>query len=137
VKTSSLDRIPASVPVNRQAAVVIGKGVHWEPAKTLIQPWDAWQETPLPIFPLTSSGAVNLAGLRVGRLTVLGFGGSGGKGISHRGRWVVRCTCGMYGHHKAKFLRSENAKISAMCPKCHYLVKLKAGRVPLKVSPNE
>jgi hypothetical protein len=121
-----VDRVVASRPANKTAAVVTGKGVHWEPAKKLIRPWDAWQDTPLPVFQLPPKDARIPAGLKVGRLTVIGYGGAGANG----GCWVVRCTCGMYGHKKARALRSEFHAPRAMCPRCDYLEQLKAGHIP-------
>jgi hypothetical protein len=128
MRTTDFDRIVASGSANKTAAVVTGKGVHWEPAKQLLKPTDAWQETPLPTFPLPT-GMVGLipVGLKVGRLTVIGYGGAG----RDRARWVVRCACGMYGHQRTRSLRAEHHRARAMCLRCNYLEEVKAGRHPV------
>ncbi len=116
------DRIATSRPINKTAALVTGKGVHWEPRKELIKPWDAWRDTPLPIAPMPKLSPFQV-GFKVCRLTVIGYGGKTNKS----GRWVVRCTCGMYGHQRAKFLMSWNAKSRAMCPRCDHLSQMQQG----------
>ncbi len=126
-----IDRIVTSRPLNKTAALVTGKGVHWEPAKEVIKPWDAWTDLPLPTRPITAAQLCQLpalTGRRIGRLTVVGYAGPGASGA----RWVVRCDCGMYGHQRTKSLTAGHAKTRGMCPRCDYLEELKAGRVPVK-----
>ncbi len=124
---TDLDRIIASRAVDKTAARVTGKGEHWEPRKRLIQPCDAWRDTPLPTFPVPPD-APRLVGLKAGRLTVVGYGGKG----AGKARWVVRCACGAYGHQSAKSLRAPDAARRA-CPHCDYLNELKARRTHARV----
>ncbi len=132
---SDIERIATAAPANANAAVVTGKGVHWEPRKKLIQPWDAWQDMPLPVLAMPPGKENTIPpGFKVGRLTVIGYGAPGPRGKGGA-RYVVRCTCGMYGHQKAKALRNEAFSPRAMCPKCNYLEAVKAGvhaPVPLR-----
>ena len=118
----SFERIAVSRAADKTAAQVTGKGEHWEPRKPLVKPCDAWRDTPLPLARLPE-GTPSLAGLRAGRLTVVGYGGPGSGGA----RWVVRCTCGAYEHQKAKALTGDYAP-RAMCPHCAYLERLKSGQ---------
>lgn len=118
-----MDRIVTSRPANKTAALVTGKGVHWEPAKQVIKATAAWSDLPLPTIGTPKEGP-QLTGRKVGRLVVIGYAGSRSSGA----RWVVRCACGMFGHQRSKFLLSENAKVRGMCPKCDYLEEIKAGR---------
>ena len=115
LRTSSIETVVASQPVNGTAARVMGRGVHWEPPAKVIEPWHVWSDTPLPTFPVPPS-APDLTGFKVCRLTVVGYGGPGSGGA----KWVVRCACGAYGHNKAKFLYSEAARTQGMCKKCNY-----------------
>jgi hypothetical protein len=131
VRTTALDRILTSTPNTKTAALVTGKGIHWEPRHTFTV-GEVWQDTPPPTFPLPSGANSNNGtsampiGFRVCRLTVVGYGSQGANGA----RWVVRCACGFYGHRRAKFLRSEDAKTRGMCSRCDYLEELKRGYVP-------
>ena len=122
------DRIVSSVPANATAARVVGRGVHWSPGKSVVGAHEAWQDMPLPMLS-PPRDAPALVGLRVGRLTVLGYGGAGSDGA----RWVVRCACGTYGHRRAKSLRAPGAAERAMCPQCDYLEEIKRGNFSPKV----
>ena len=125
------DRIITSRPVNRQAAMVTGRGVHWEPAKIKISPGQVRSDAPLPTrpWPKRALGQDNLTGRIVGRFTVVGLaadkvGGVGGA------CWVVRCTCGAYEHRRTKALRSPKNPARMMCTHCDYMAEMVAVRVP-------
>jgi hypothetical protein len=122
-----LDQIITSTPWNKTAATVMGRGIHWEPAKKLHDGNAAWSDLPLPVSPIPEMSPIRI-GDKIGRLTVMGAGRNG----SGKLRYVVRCTCGEYGHQTAKFLLSPHAQIEAMCPKCRYLRELKEGNVPTR-----
>lgn len=125
---SRYDRIGTSVPVNKMAATVTGKGVHWEPAKKLTA---TWQDTPLPVLPMPPNvpGAMINPMMKIGRLTVIGYGGKRSNGATY----VVRCVCGLYGYQKAKSLR-ERPLNRQLCDRCDYLEQMKSGELP---SPEE
>lgn len=127
--SNQFDKLISSTPVNKAAARVLGRGVHWEPERELIRPQDAWQEHPLPLMPMPiqSTWPAHLAGTRVGRLRIVGYGGSIGGHGRGGGRWVVRCDCGMYGHQRSKVLQDPVFVPHAMCPKCNYLEQMKLG----------
>ncbi|ASL39303.1 MULTISPECIES: hypothetical protein [Acetobacter] len=133
MRAFSFDHLAALAPLNRTAAVVVGRGTGWAPAKKVIHDHDAWQENPLPV--ITPEGetaqaiAKGLIGTRHGYLTVIGYGGKRSKSKSAKAVWVVRCDCGMYGHHKMRALSNPD-KSRMMCPNCDYLHELKAGNVP-------
>jgi hypothetical protein len=123
------DRIVTSKPLNKTAALVTGKGVHWEPRKKIVNEWDVSSDVPLPTrdFPKTSDPVSNLTGLRVGRLEVKGL--SANHTQSKTGAaWVVRCTCGQYEIRRTKFLKTGDPE-RAMCIRCNYIAELKKGKV--------
>lgn len=101
------------VPVNKTAALVTGRGVHYTPKKK-IQTAD--QITPIPTRPVRHG--VDLSGTRQGRLTVIG--------LAHRvkGRWVVRCDCGVYTLRTAKAI-SNPANNQDRCEHCRHLAQVK------------
>lgn len=118
-----MDRIFSLRPVNRQAAMVTGGGVHYTTPQHRYGN-TVWQDTPIPTQPLHKSASephANLTGLRVGRLVVVGYHGTSKNGA----RWVVRCVCGSYGLQKGNFLRRAGAEKRAMCPSCDNLEYLR------------
>jgi hypothetical protein len=127
---STLARILTSAPIDRKAAMVTARGVHWEPVKNYLSPNEAHSDTPLPTrpWPATSNGQDNLAGRIVGRLTVVGL--SADKPSNSMGAaWVVRCTCGAYEHRRTSSLRKSDPK-KMMCRRCNYTTEMLAGRKP-------
>ena len=123
-KTSTFERIAASVPVNAQAARQIGHGEVWEPA---VKIHDYSRSCPkLRKIDCSGKDFVDFTGENVGRLTVIGLrrdAGSDGKA-----RWVCRCTCGGYCTRSSRSmkigLRGGNSFI-AMCGLCSYQIQLR------------
>lgn len=124
---SIMDRIATSVPVNSTAGRVTSRGTHWTPRKAILSPGEIWSDVPLPIAPMAANFPPenNLTGMKVNRLTVIGYGGRKSSGGS---KWVVRCACGMFCYRSAKFLKSDGAKSRGMCPQCDYLEEINSGR---------
>jgi hypothetical protein len=128
---STLARIITSAPIDRKAAMVTARGVHWEPAKNVLAPGQARSDTPLPTrpWPAEARGQDNLTGRMVGRLTVIGLSADKSKSSNGGACWVVRCTCGSYEHRRTRSLRQTDPK-RMMCSHCDHLEELKAGLVP-------
>lgn len=130
LKTTNFAAVDGA-PIDRVARRVAGEGEHWDPLRKMGSATRIFSETPLPVFryevPTTCPNAGDLTGFSVGRLKVIGYGGSSGGA-----NWVVRCSCGNYEHRKRKFLKSEAANESewAMCLRCRYVEKLKVGKPP-------
>lgn len=125
-----MDRILTSRPVNRQAAMVTARGIHWEPAKNLTPPGFVRLLAPPPMRPIPNGyrPEENITGLKVDRLTVIGLAeNEPGKSGA---RWVVRCSCGAYEQRRWRFLVSDKAKARAMCSHCGYTREMLAGHVP-------
>lgn len=126
IRTTDLDRIFASAPASRQAAVVAGKGVHWE---SPIQDDSGRSDDPLPIFPFdTRGGGKDLTGSVVGRFRILGYGGTykNAAGKSVGARWVGRCACGRYQRFKTRSITAPS-EADMKCDRCKYLVGIKDG----------
>jgi hypothetical protein len=86
---SLYERLAGLRPANRTAAIVTqSRGESWDKGEEFDQ---VHSDTPLEIKPRPVE-AKDLAGLKFGRLTVLGYYGSGARGSL----WVVRCVCGAY-----------------------------------------
>jgi hypothetical protein len=108
---SSIDRLIGSVPANKTAARVVGRGEHWEPnmSPTVVQ----YRDGPPKTVPPPSCNH-DLTGTVVGRLTVRGY-------LAH-GRWLVRCVCGIY---EPRTTRAIKKSLSTMCSSCNDLERLK------------
>lgn len=135
---SSFDRIVASTPVNRQAALQMADG---DPADFRRALQDHFEECPpmkrIEASKLKDPGFVDYTGRSYGRLVVLGKAKRDSAGP---GAWVCRCKCGHYCTRKSKSLkvaeRGGNSFVP-MCGRCWYLQKLRDGyqfQKPIKVA---
>lgn len=130
MKTVAWDKVISSAPLNKDAAIARdGGGASWAPEKQLESSF-VRSHAPIPVKPRDHTWMVDLTGLKVGKLTVLGVADfADRKGPA---AWVVRCVCGYYETRKAKTLRKPSYAEQAACSECHYVAELKAGRVKLK-----
>lgn len=105
-------------PVDRQAAVLLSKGVACVLPK--MPPTLLHQEAPIPFTRngrlLELLGHNNLTGKRRGRLVVQGLA----KYIPKR--WVVRCDCGTYEVRTSKAIRNDSNAVDA-CVRCKQLTQ--------------
>lgn len=111
--------------MNKTAAVVTGKGIHYEPDVNIVNAhWDVPQATircPKP--------SDELAGRRFARFVVVGLLPT--KIKNSNANWLVRCACGDYETRKAKAIRNP-ANVDDCCTKCKYLRYLKRREVFLR-----
>lgn len=111
-------RIATSVPINQTARnVTEADGEHWEPT---VNATDLYDVAP-PTYPIPPA-AQKLVGLRVNRLTVIGYGGRNPKRGS---RWVCRCDCGRYTIRNTRGLLDPSSTGEMMCPRCRHLERVK------------
>lgn len=119
------DRLTSATPVDRLAARVLQPGIHFDPNMrslgedyyhAIVPP----PEAPRPVHNTWD----DLRGMRVGRLTVVGWLG---KLKGKKGRWSVRCDCGFYEIRKTPALHTAAVGTDRCC-ECEYLEKVKAGR---------
>lgn len=98
--SDTYDRILASVPVNKAAALALsGGGEHFETkTRATVHHWS----DPQPCRPAPDA-IKHLSGKRYGRLTVVGFL------VSPPGRWLCRCVCGRYTARSSKAVRTGSA----------------------------
>ena len=122
----SIDRIFTSVPFDKTAAMVTGKGEHYEPA---MKPTSrAHSDVPLPMVPAhklfgTQVGiAKELTGTVFGRMTVKGL--SKFKNPKKKAMWVCRCACGNYEQRTAKAIRNPGNSDDC-CERCRKIKYLK------------
>lgn len=115
MKITNFDSVLASVPGNKTAAVVTGKGYGYEPAfKKARETWDA----PLPVSRIESDYQnLDLRGVRYGRFLVLGL--ASGMRDAMGAKWVVRCQCGKYETRRARAIRNPKNCHDA-CAFCHH-----------------
>ena len=115
--------IGALKPVDRTAALVVSRGIHYEMSSKNNQveyvgpPKMVSQKD----FPRTST-FIDLTGRSKGWLKVLGMMQGGG------GRWVVRCVCGTYTTRSAKSIKSAEIKLAAnfdACRECMHIAHMK------------
>lgn len=114
-------------PINRVAAQVTGKGIHWEPDKKRLM---GDSETPLPVLSraqMDTNQRSNLdakLGRKFGRLTVIGVAADQGVKSTKGMRYVVRCDCGTYTYRRHKVIDNERNGIDC-CDNCRHLIHLK------------
>ena len=132
MKTTDFDALATSAPVNRDAAVARdGSGDNYEPKVT--QPARLHWDAPPRLMPLPKE-AENLAGRKMGRLTVIGYFGSHHK--DRGSRWVVRCLCGGYEVRTSKAIRNPANKLDC-CWKCHHLADIQKSVEFLRTGKNQ
>lgn len=115
--SDAFDKILSSRPVNKQAARVMGRGVHFVPNKKIDQ--SHWSAPPVTIQ--VSSQASNpsfqdQSGKKFGRFTVVGYLGAG--------RWLCRCSCGDYETRRQKAILNRG-NFGDRCDNCRHLSFLK------------
>ena len=109
-----IDDIHARKAINGTAARVLAKGEHFTSSKKVLT---ADSETPLPLRPIPLN-MEDLRGEKFGRFTVLGAA------AHHKGRWVVRCACGMYTLRTTKAVKNPANTVDC-CEQCRHLRYLK------------
>ncbi|HBE9078608.1 hypothetical protein [Serratia fonticola] len=102
-------------PINRTAALVLGKGFAYQPKKK-IQTAD--QPNPIRVRFEVPPNLKKFIGKKFGRMTVIGLA------YERRGRWVVRCTCGTYTLRKLKSINNPENRHDC-CEQCRQLNYLK------------
>lgn len=119
IRTTALDAVIASVPLNSTAGSVTARGTHWDPK--LKESNQLHQDHP-PEMKRPRPGGPDFTGIRFGRFRVLGL-----LSISNPKKpaaWVVRCACGMYETRKAKAIRNPK-NVDDCCRACRRLQQLK------------
>lgn len=131
VKINKMENIASKTPINKTAALVTNKGVHFRPKINKNGSRLIWEIQP-PIKPVPDN-ANNLVGLRKGRLTVIGILDKKLLSINRKcshSWWVVRCDCGNYSIRRSKsLLKKHNESIPygphLMCHVCDKKEELK------------
>lgn len=132
-----MDAVAPLMPHDKTAAVVGGKGVHYEfkPSENAVH-----SETPLPtrspshsdLGKLGQAIITLLQGAQTGRLKVIGIAAEARANDRERTRWVVRCVCGAYEHRRTSYLRrcvegGNPDEHEPMCDWCHNTQNLQLG----------
>lgn len=113
------DRLLRSVPINKQTALVVSKGVRFEPIKKIVQ--RHWSSAPQCDEPPRRAPLVDVAGKKFGRFTVVKYFGSNEK----RGAlWLVKCACGDYETRTSKSINNPN-NTGDRCEKCRAVLFLR------------
>ena len=117
-----MESIIHRVPVNKTAALVTGKGVHYTPPKKHISRED---ENPIPCkpYPKTSLKENDITGRIQGRLLVIGIAADQFSRPDSGADWVCRCQCGRYCCRKRKALINPRNNEDA-CEHCRHLMYL-------------
>lgn len=121
--TTTFDRVLASRPVNKRAAIVTSKGVDWQPNVNFNPHGRRWDAPPNEL--LQRPPGEDLAGRTLGRFTVIGYLGK--LNPKKKAVWLCKCACGNYE------TRGRRAILAAASPKdacehCRYLERVKDGR---------
>lgn len=122
------------LPGDKVAGRVAARGEHFEWSPT--HPGKIHSSNPLAVREPTAQelgqpSFVDLKGIKIGRLTVLGLAA---EIVSSNGtNWIVRCVCGAFETRKAKFIKACAAGNNPgdhepMCDCCAYTRRLQNGR---------
>jgi hypothetical protein len=125
-----MDAVAPLTPHDKTAAMVGGKGEHYEfVSKT------PHSDTPLPIRKpdvdqLRQPGFVDLSGVSIGRLRVIGIAELR---TCNGQNWVVRCVCGNYETRKTKYIKKcrsgdNPGEFEPMCSWCLNTRRLQMGK---------
>jgi hypothetical protein len=130
-QSSSFERIFTSAPLNKTAALVTGKGVHFDDtAKLKRNPGHRhFEAPPVCVDPKDYPQAPefqDLRGRKIGRMKVVGYLGTLGYSKWAKGAWLVRCVCGDYETRKAKTIKTSNDP-NHSCDRCAYTNRLVNG----------
>lgn len=129
-----MDAVAPLLPGDKVAGRVAARGehFHWEPALGgKVHSGDPIAVRPPNKHELGQPSFVDLKGIKIGRLTVMGIAA---EVISTNGQnWVVRCVCGAYETRKAKFIKGTAAgdaqhDAEPMCDWCDKTRRLQMGR---------
>jgi hypothetical protein len=120
---------PVYVPMDRQTAIVTGKGVHFEPDMKNFR-MDNTFDLPPQMRPVPKYYKFNLVGVRFGKFIVIGlyvFSNYRHKNrlISNesRAKWVCKCACGKYELRLTKSVRNPSQD---HVPECAYCIKIRS-----------
>jgi len=111
-----MNDIPNRTPIDKTAALVTSKGIRYKSPKNIQTAHSEIQPGTVEWTPKRLDA--DQTGVRVGRLTVIGIS------VSTLGRWVMRCSCGMYTLRKAKTIKNKANKYDC-CETCRELLYLK------------
>lgn len=114
-----MEDIALKIPVDRTAAIVTGKGIHYTP---IIQKDSVISKVPIPTrqipeSTLNTSAFTDLTGRQIGSFKVIGLS------KYQKKRWVVKCVCGNYTARRSKSLLNESTR--HMCDECNHLQRIK------------
>lgn len=119
MKTSNFQDAAPLAPVNRTAGLITSKGEHYTPKFEITH---KRMHAPPLLAQLPSDPTFkNYTGLKIGRLTVYGYVGSGKNGS----RWAVRCVCGVYEIRRGGFVGNPDNAPDAECAECHHVGRLR------------
>ncbi len=139
---SLYDKIAASAPINKTAALSTARGSEWTPATRRTD----WYPEPLPLQTVDERRSkarnpefVDFTGVEIGRLVVIGLVDKGEMNGKRPSSWLCKCKCGCYCTRTSKSLRVGLAggnSFIPMCGRCDYQGKLARGWTPnLKNKP--
>lgn len=133
-RTKSIGRVeqnPAYVPANKQAAMSLAKGEHFD-EKLYVDVFDA----PPQMRPIPKTSPIDLTGVRVGRLVVVGLLAERARSTQVKNqrtaRWVMRCDCGKYTIRKTRAIRAPKSEEGLRCRCCGRLgsIRWRSRQVP-------
>jgi len=122
------DRLLASAPVNKSAAVAVSSGRSTTPSFRISET-ELHLHAPLPMIPFvdTQGTGKDFTGAKFGRLTVMGYLGKPKN--DKPGKWLVRCVCGSYEVRRTTALKNyQGADLDPKCRSCQHTQKLRDGR---------
>jgi hypothetical protein len=124
----SLKNTLTNVPLNKTAALVVGKGESYIPNLKKYPPC-YHSKTPIATSRYPGSPENDLTGKRFERFRVIGYFRKGS--VNHNSMWVVRCDCGDYEvRRRDAFNPGQNKKLrNQCCINCQHLEELKKGAV--------
>jgi hypothetical protein len=131
------DKIITATPINRQTAKQMGGGINFDNSKLvpkhILCVFDCPPIADIPLVTRKSPTFRDFTGHKLGMLTVMGLSAAG-ENATGKGRWVVRCQCGSFGHLTAKAIKNGNIE---MCQACLHIKKMREGRYSKKTKESK
>ncbi len=117
--TTDLDRVIASSPHDKTAALVTGPGIHWDPERPKNWPANSY-DAPPPTHRLPDARFRDYTGTSYHRVRVVGFLRMATSGPL----WLVRCDCGAW---EDRSQRAVEGHAGGRCWRCDKLWRMQKG----------
>ena len=115
----TFDKLFASRPVNKQTALANSGGYTYTPK---LPKQSKTTQTRPALLPVPKNCKKDFTGHKIGRLTVVGYGGR--HKVKKISQWVVRCVCGNFEYRRTQRINDVD-NLADRCSECRAISRLK------------